>query len=160
LRHDREGFARSSGPSEIHRATPTDSIRSTAVACHSLQPTSISRMSQPSIAITALTPDVPSTSLTEKNKPVAGSSFISEGDHTRSTTIVDDRSNKRTPVTEGFLSVDDSSAKRTRLSDFQDVPAEKHSARFGHMNLDDQPQSDYEAKELPSLSQLSTQVLI
>lgn len=90
---------------------------------------------------------------------------MSGSDQTQSTSGADDRSKKRTRVTEESPSTDDASAKRTRLSeqteeevevvDLHDEPTEEsteeYAARTGEMDLvieyEEQPQDDHEVEE-------------
>ncbi|XP_032788122.2 nucleoprotein TPR isoform X2 [Daphnia magna] len=157
-----------SGPSQVHRTTPTASIRPMAMTTRTLavQPTSVavSPMAPPPIAIAPPTPVVQSTPTVSQEEPVAGPSFIPGGDEGPASSG-EDRSKKRARATEESPSNDDTSVKRTRLSeqteeeveviDLQDEPAEEsaedYATRAGEMELvieyEEQPQEDHEVEE-------------
>ncbi|KAI9556759.1 Nucleoprotein TPR [Daphnia sinensis] len=157
-----------SGPSQVHRTTPTASIRPMAMTTRTLavQPTSVavSPMAPPPIAIAPPTPVVQSTPAVSQEEPVAGPSFIHGGDESPAPSG-EDRSKKRARTTEESPSTEDTSVKRTRLSeqteeeaeviDLQEEPAEEsaedYATRTGEMELvieyEEQPQEDHEVEE-------------
>lgn len=158
-----------SGPGQMHRTTPTASIRPMAMTTRTLavQPTSVSvsPMAPPLIAITTPTPVVQPTAALREEEPVAGPSFSSGTEHGPSTSSgTNDGSKKRTRVSETDESQStETDAKRTRmLEPTEDVEiidvheggeetAEEYAARSGEMELvieyEEQPQEDNEEEE-------------
>ncbi|XP_057373674.1 nucleoprotein TPR-like [Daphnia carinata] len=157
-----------SGPNQVHRTTPTASIRPMAMTTRTMAvpPTSVavSPMAPPPIAIAPPNPVVPTTPPVNQEEPVAGPSFIHGGDEGPSSSG-EDRSKKRARTTEESPSNEDTSVKRTRLSeqteeeveviDLQEEPAEEsaedYATRTGEMELvieyEEQPQEDHEVEE-------------
>lgn len=153
-------------PGQMHRTTPTASIRPMAMTTRTLavQPTSVSvsPMAPPLIAITTPTPVVQPNAVVREDEPVAGPSFSSGAEQSPSAgSGNEDRSKKRT---RGESPSPDSSVKRTRLTEeteeeveIVDVPeggeetVEEYAARSGDMDLvieyEEQPQDDNEEEE-------------